>query len=118
MLWLDKDLCIGTPRYLAPELLQEGAEHSMQTDFWSLGCVFYEMFTGWNYDFVMCHLKLIALQIMKLVLMSFRVTIMINQISVTMIINQRKDLIFNQDGYIQSLIYFLIPFYNSSNGVY
>lgn len=35
----------GTPHYMAPEVLH-GEEPSMASDLWSLGCVFYEMFTG------------------------------------------------------------------------
>ena len=31
--------------YLAPEILQ-GGPHTYMTDLWSLGCVFYEMYTG------------------------------------------------------------------------
>ena len=31
--------------YTAPEILR-GGEHSMSSDLWSVGCIFYEMFTG------------------------------------------------------------------------
>lgn len=39
-------LCFtGTPNYMAPEVLN-GEDPSMASDFWSLGCVLHEMFTG------------------------------------------------------------------------
>ena len=31
--------------YTAPEILR-GGEHSISSDLWSVGCIFYEMFTG------------------------------------------------------------------------
>lgn len=36
----------GTPYYMAPELFQDDGVYSFYTDFWSLGCVLYEMATG------------------------------------------------------------------------
>mmetsp|Transcript_8196 Transcript_8196/g.16118 ORF Transcript_8196/g.16118 Transcript_8196/m.16118 type:complete len:1213 (+) Transcript_8196:4271-7909(+) len=36
----------GTPYYMAPELFQDDGVYSYYTDFWSLGCVLYEMATG------------------------------------------------------------------------
>ena len=36
----------GTPYYMAPELFAEGGVHSFYTDFWSLGCVLYELAAG------------------------------------------------------------------------
>ncbi|XP_047307666.1 serine/threonine-protein kinase RUNKEL-like [Impatiens glandulifera] len=36
----------GTPFYMAPELFQEGGVHSYASDFWALGCVLYEFYTG------------------------------------------------------------------------
>ncbi|KAL6626484.1 hypothetical protein ACP70R_030210 [Stipagrostis hirtigluma subsp. patula] len=36
----------GTPCYMAPELFQEGGVHSYASDFWALGCVLYECYTG------------------------------------------------------------------------
>ena len=36
---------LGSATYMAPEVLQ-GAEVTILSDLWSLGCVFYEMFTG------------------------------------------------------------------------
>ncbi|XP_071943031.1 serine/threonine-protein kinase ULK4-like [Antedon mediterranea] len=36
---------LGSPQYLAPEIFK-GADHSLASDFWSLGCVFYQLFTG------------------------------------------------------------------------
>mmetsp|Transcript_5487 Transcript_5487/g.20548 ORF Transcript_5487/g.20548 Transcript_5487/m.20548 type:complete len:1380 (+) Transcript_5487:324-4463(+) len=35
----------GTPCYMSPELFQ-GANHSICSDFWALGCVLYQMATG------------------------------------------------------------------------
>ena len=37
----------GTPLNMAPEVL-EGHEYDMTADVWSLGCVFYEMLTGFS----------------------------------------------------------------------
>ncbi len=37
--------CLGTPDYLAPELLL-GKEHGNAVDFWSLGCCMYECLVG------------------------------------------------------------------------
>ncbi|KAJ3691916.1 hypothetical protein LUZ60_012266 [Juncus effusus] len=36
----------GTPYYMAPELFQEGGTHSDASDFWALGCILYECYTG------------------------------------------------------------------------
>jgi serine/threonine-protein kinase ULK4 len=36
----------GTPYYMAPELFQDGGVYSFASDFWSLGCVLYELATG------------------------------------------------------------------------
>ncbi|KAL3634568.1 hypothetical protein CASFOL_021622 [Castilleja foliolosa] len=36
----------GTPCYMAPELFQDGGIHSYASDFWALGCVLYECYTG------------------------------------------------------------------------
>lgn len=36
----------GTPCYMAPELFQDGGVHSYSSDFWALGCVLYECYTG------------------------------------------------------------------------
>lgn len=37
----------GDPAYMAPELFAEGAEAlSFASDFWSLGCILFELFTG------------------------------------------------------------------------
>ena len=40
-------LNLGSPTYMAPEVIQSG-EYSMASDLWSLGCVLFEMFTGIN----------------------------------------------------------------------
>ena len=37
---------IGTFNYMAPERLSNEAKCTIESDMWSLGCVFYEMFTG------------------------------------------------------------------------
>ncbi|XP_075521675.1 serine/threonine-protein kinase RUNKEL-like [Primulina tabacum] len=36
----------GAPCYMAPELFQDGGVHSYASDFWALGCVLYECYTG------------------------------------------------------------------------
>lgn len=36
----------GTPCYMAPELFEDGGVHSYASDFWALGCVLYECYTG------------------------------------------------------------------------
>lgn len=36
----------GTPYYMAPELFQDGGVYSFSSDFWSLGCVLYELAVG------------------------------------------------------------------------
>lgn len=36
----------GTPRHMAPELFSAEAVHSFASDFWSLGCVVYELRCG------------------------------------------------------------------------
>ncbi|UJR21661.1 hypothetical protein I4U23_024738 [Adineta vaga] len=36
---------VGTPQFVAPEILQNGLVH-VGSDFWSLGCVIYQMVTG------------------------------------------------------------------------
>ena len=36
----------GTPYYMAPELYQDNGVHSFHSDFWSLGCMLFEMATG------------------------------------------------------------------------
>jgi serine/threonine protein kinase len=44
----DDELCtslIGTPEYMAPEILQD-VPYDYSVDFWSLGCVMFDMLTG------------------------------------------------------------------------
>lgn len=36
----------GTPYYMAPELFQDRGVYSFASDFWSLGCVLFELATG------------------------------------------------------------------------
>jgi len=36
----------GTPYYMAPELFHDSGVHSFFSDFWSLGCVLYELAVG------------------------------------------------------------------------
>lgn len=36
----------GTPEYIAPEILSNDHGHTASVDWWSLGVLFYEMFTG------------------------------------------------------------------------
>ncbi|ETW10273.1 ULK/ULK protein kinase, variant [Aphanomyces invadans] len=36
----------GSPHYMAPELFDPHPVHSFASDFWALGCVLYELFTG------------------------------------------------------------------------
>jgi len=36
----------GTPFYMAPELFSDTGVHSFYSDFWSLGCILYELATG------------------------------------------------------------------------
>lgn len=38
-------LC-GTAEYLAPEVLEQNRSYGKQCDWWSFGCVVYEMLTG------------------------------------------------------------------------
>lgn len=45
MIKYELSLLTGTAAYMAPEVLM-GEEPSYTSDFWSLGCVFYEMFAG------------------------------------------------------------------------
>merc|ERR1712096_162407 len=40
-----KQTIIGTPAYIAPEVVQRG-KHTTSTDIWSLGITVYEMITG------------------------------------------------------------------------
>jgi serine/threonine-protein kinase len=58
------DVRVGTPRYMAPEQIQGGQEVGPAADFYSLGAVMYEMFTGQRvFDeedlvpLLMCHLS-------------------------------------------------------------
>ena len=41
----DTNTLCGTPEYLAPEILLKGG-HGRAVDWWSLGCIIYEMLTG------------------------------------------------------------------------
>jgi len=39
--------CVGTPPYMSPEIIANQTQgYGKEVDWWSLGCVFYEMFTG------------------------------------------------------------------------
>ena len=42
---MPKPAVIGTPAYIAPEVLQ-GEPHTFRLDFWSLGVIVYEFLTG------------------------------------------------------------------------
>jgi len=39
------DTIIGTPHYMAPEVMQ-GKGYSFEADYWSLGVLFYELICG------------------------------------------------------------------------
>jgi serum/glucocorticoid-regulated kinase 2 len=40
-----RSLC-GTAEYLSPEILEPIRSYGIETDWWSFGCVIYEMLTG------------------------------------------------------------------------
>lgn len=42
LLLKEKSLWIGTPYYMAPEILQ-GFPHSIKSDVWAVGCILYEL---------------------------------------------------------------------------
>lgn len=42
---LKRGTFVGTPQYVAPEMLEENTSGSF-TDLWALGCILYELFVG------------------------------------------------------------------------
>lgn len=36
----------GTPSYMAPELFDSDGIHSIQSDFWAIGCILYQLRRG------------------------------------------------------------------------
>ena len=41
--------CVGTSRYMAPEVILSGSgssKYACEVDMWSLGCIIYELLTG------------------------------------------------------------------------
>lgn len=41
------DECCGTRVYMAPEVLLYGNEYNQKADVWSVGCILWELITGW-----------------------------------------------------------------------
>ena len=41
------ELCLGTPLYMAPELVREET-YTEKVDVWSLGCIVYQLLSGFT----------------------------------------------------------------------
>ena len=43
---IEKNKCVMTPCYTAPELFKKEGKYSFKSDLWALGCILYELAVG------------------------------------------------------------------------